>query len=49
VVEVSAGHWHDRAAVADLDAIAARSRVHEAEALTDSRGLGAHRVLALRR
>lgn len=48
-VEKASAHWRDRVAVADLDAIAARSRVHEAEALTDPAGLGAHRVLALRK
>jgi SAM-dependent MidA family methyltransferase len=37
--------WDQRAAVGDLDAIRARSRVSEAEALTDPAGLGAFRVL----
>jgi SAM-dependent MidA family methyltransferase len=37
--------WAERAHVADLAAIAARSRVTEAEALCDPRGLGAFRVL----
>ena len=35
--------------VGDLEAIAGRSRVHEAAALTDPGGLGAHRVVVLRR
>jgi SAM-dependent MidA family methyltransferase len=37
--------WAERAHVGDLAAIAARSRVTEAEALCDPSGLGAHRVL----
>lgn len=37
--------WTERAHLADLEAIAARSRVHEAEALLDPDGLGAHVVL----
>jgi SAM-dependent MidA family methyltransferase len=37
--------WAQRAHVGDLDAIKARSRVREAEALTDPGGLGAFRVL----
>jgi SAM-dependent MidA family methyltransferase len=36
--------WHDRAHVADLAALAARSRVAEAEALTDPSGLGGFTV-----
>jgi NADH dehydrogenase [ubiquinone] 1 alpha subcomplex assembly factor 7 len=36
--------WRDRAAIGDLDAMAARSRVSEAAALTDPSGLGAHTV-----
>jgi hypothetical protein len=36
--------WRDRAAIGDLDAVAARSRVSEAAALTDPSGLGAHAV-----
>ncbi|HEY4408934.1 MAG TPA: SAM-dependent methyltransferase [Acidimicrobiia bacterium] len=38
--------WHGRDAT-DLAAIAARSRVHEADALLDQAGLGAHRVTIL--
>jgi SAM-dependent MidA family methyltransferase len=37
--------WEERAAVGDLEAIRARSRVSEADALTDPTGLGAFRVL----
>jgi SAM-dependent MidA family methyltransferase len=37
--------WRERAAVGDLAALVARSRVQEAEALLDPRGLGGHRVL----
>jgi SAM-dependent MidA family methyltransferase len=36
--------WRDRAAIGDLDAVAARSRVSEAAALTDPSGLGTHTV-----
>jgi SAM-dependent MidA family methyltransferase len=37
--------WHERAHIGDLQALMARSRVHEAAALTDETGLGAFRVL----
>ncbi|HMG41233.1 MAG TPA: SAM-dependent methyltransferase [Acidimicrobiales bacterium] len=37
--------WTERAHVADLAAVAARSRISEAEALLDPTGLGAFRVL----
>jgi SAM-dependent MidA family methyltransferase len=37
--------WTERASIGDLDAVRARSRVTEAEALTDPAGLGAFRVL----
>jgi SAM-dependent MidA family methyltransferase len=37
--------WHERAALGDLQALKARSRVGEADALTDPTGLGAFRVL----
>jgi hypothetical protein len=37
--------WHERASLGDLDALKARSRVGEADALTDPSGLGAFRVL----
>jgi SAM-dependent MidA family methyltransferase len=36
--------WRERAQIGDLEAVAARSRVHEADALTDASGLGAHHV-----
>ena len=41
--------WEERAHIGDLDALAGRSRVAEASALTDPAGLGAHRVLTFRR
>jgi SAM-dependent MidA family methyltransferase len=41
--------WRERAAVGDLEALAARSRVSEAAALTDPAGLGAHTVAVFRR
>jgi NADH dehydrogenase [ubiquinone] 1 alpha subcomplex assembly factor 7 len=47
VVELAAAAaaaWRERAGVGDLEAVAARSRVHEADALTDPSGLGAHHV-----
>lgn len=37
--------WHERAHLGDLDAVRARSRIGEAEALTDPAGLGGFRVL----
>jgi SAM-dependent MidA family methyltransferase len=37
--------WWERAAIGDLAALKARSRVHEGEALADPAGLGGHRVL----
>ncbi len=37
--------WQERASIGDLRAMVARSRVSEAEALTDATGLGAFRVL----
>lgn len=37
--------WQERAHIGDLQALVARSRVHEAQALTDETGLGAFRVL----
>ena len=41
--------WAERAHLGDLEALQARSRVSEAEALTDPTGLGAFRVLEWRR
>ena len=46
LVEEARAAWHGRV-VTDLAAVAARSRVHEAEALLDPAGLGAHRVTIL--
>jgi SAM-dependent MidA family methyltransferase len=37
--------WHERAHIGDLEALRSRSRVGEADALTDETGLGAFRVL----
>jgi SAM-dependent MidA family methyltransferase len=37
--------WHERAHLGDLEALKARSRVGEADAITDPAGLGAFRVL----
>ena len=45
LVDAARATWEQRAPLGDLTALAARSRVHEAEALTDPRGLGGHRVL----
>ena len=44
LVDDARGFWRERAAVGDLEALAARSRVTEADALTDPSGLGAHHV-----
>jgi SAM-dependent MidA family methyltransferase len=41
--------WREGAHRGDLDALAGRSAVHEAAALTDPAGLGAHRVIVLKR
>jgi SAM-dependent MidA family methyltransferase len=41
----AAAVWRDRAHRGDLEAVAARSRVHEVDALIDPAGLGGHRVL----
>jgi NADH dehydrogenase [ubiquinone] 1 alpha subcomplex assembly factor 7 len=46
MVEEARAAWHGRT-VNDLAALAARSRVHEADALVDPAGLGAHRVTIL--
>jgi SAM-dependent MidA family methyltransferase len=45
LVEAARDTWRERAAIGDLAALRARSRVHEAEALSDPEGLGGHRVL----
>lgn len=44
LADAGARAWRARASVGDLEALAARSRVHEADALTDPSGLGAHHV-----
>ena len=41
--------WHERAAIGDLAALEARSRVHEAAALCDPAGLGAFTMMTWRR
>ena len=45
LVEEGRRLWSERASVGDLDAVRARSRVTESEALLDPGGLGAFRVL----
>ena len=45
LVEEGRRIWRERAAVGDLEAVRARSRVGESEALLDPAGLGAFRVL----
>lgn len=45
LVEEGRRVWQERAAVGDLEAVRARSRITEAEALVDPAGLGAYRVL----
>ena len=45
LVAAARATWHERAALGDLAAMAARSRVGEAAALCDPDGLGAFRVL----
>lgn len=49
LVEEGRATWHARAHIGDLEAIAGRSVVTEAEALVDPAGLGAHRVIVLDR
>jgi SAM-dependent MidA family methyltransferase len=44
-VEAARQTWQVRAATGDLEALKARSRVHEGDALTDPEGLGSFRVL----
>lgn len=48
LVAAARATWQQRAATGDLTAMAARSRVLEADALTDPTGLGGHRVLEWR-
>jgi hypothetical protein len=45
LVEEGRRIWAERAQIGDLAAVAARSRVGEAAALTDAAGLGSFRVL----
>ena len=45
LVDAARTKWSERAAIGDLEALAARSRVSEAAALTDRAGLGAFHVL----
>jgi SAM-dependent MidA family methyltransferase len=45
LVEDGRRTWHERAAIGDLAAMRARSRITEAEALLDPSGLGAFRAL----
>ena len=45
LAEAARRAWAERAHIGDLPALTARSRVHEAAALTDPSGLGAFRVL----
>jgi SAM-dependent MidA family methyltransferase len=47
LVEAGRRKWRDGAAAGDLEALAGRSVVSEAAALTDRAGLGAHRVFLL--
>jgi SAM-dependent MidA family methyltransferase len=49
LVDEGQATWRARAHLGDLEAIAGRSRVTEAAALTDPQGLGAHRVTVLER
>jgi SAM-dependent MidA family methyltransferase len=49
LVDEGRAAWDAGAARGDLAALAGRSRVHEAAALTDPDGLGAHRVFLFRR
>ena len=41
--------WNERAAVGDLTALEARSRLYEAESLCDPAGLGTFSVMTWRR
>ena len=45
IVDAARRHWQAQAHVGDLDALSARSRVHEGAALTDPAGLGGFRVM----
>ena len=45
LVDAARATWRERAAIGDLEALKARSRVHEGEALSDPEGLGGFGVL----
>jgi SAM-dependent MidA family methyltransferase len=45
LIEAARSSWQKRASIGDLDALRARSQVHEAHALVDPEGLGAFRAL----
>jgi SAM-dependent MidA family methyltransferase len=47
LVEEGRRTWEERAHIGDLEALAGRSRISEASALTDPAGLGAHRVVTI--
>jgi len=49
LADEGARRWREGAQRGDLDALAGRSHAHEAAALTDPAGLGAHRVIVLER
>ena len=49
LVDEGRGIWEDQGIGGGLDAIAAQSRIREAEALTDQQGLGAFTVLEWQR
>jgi SAM-dependent MidA family methyltransferase len=49
LADAGAQAWRAGAARGDLEALKGRSHAHEAEILTDPSGLGAHRVLVLKR
>jgi hypothetical protein len=48
LVDAARQAWQERAAIGDLQALTARSRVSEGAALTDLTGLGAFRVVEWR-
>jgi NADH dehydrogenase [ubiquinone] 1 alpha subcomplex assembly factor 7 len=49
LVDEGTATWNERAHIGDLAAVEARSRAQEAAALVDPTGLGAHRVMTLRK
>jgi hypothetical protein len=48
LVEEGKQIWRERGHIGDLEAVRGRSRISEAEALSDREGLGAFRVLEWR-